>query len=127
MARAALVRVWSVTEALPGASRRSNAARKLLGKFWQAEPLEGLAKLFECRIGGYKSCFQCHCQRRSKAVRVAKLVLVFHLCRVKGLRSIRFDHRGHMLKYLDVMAGTRLAHMLEQNVMDFAQIDDGHR
>ena len=27
MARAALVKVWSVTEALPGASRRSSAAR----------------------------------------------------------------------------------------------------
>jgi hypothetical protein len=28
-----------------------------------------------------------------------------------------------MLKYLDVVPGTGLAHMLEQNVMDFAQID----
>jgi hypothetical protein len=35
--------------------------------------------------------------------------VVFHLCRAKRLRSICFDHRCHMLKYLDVMPGTRLA------------------
>ena len=63
----------------------------LLCIFVQADPLERLAKLFESRIGGYESCFQSHRQRRSKAVRVAKLVLVFHLCRAQGLRSIYFD------------------------------------
>ena len=47
-------------------------------------------------------------------------VRVFHLCRAKGLCSICIDHRGHMLRDLNVMPGTGLAHMLEQNAQDFA-------
>jgi hypothetical protein len=35
---------------------------------------------------------------------------------VQGLRSICFDHRYHMLKDLDVMPGTRLVHVFQQNV-----------
>jgi hypothetical protein len=39
----------------------------------------------------YESGFRSHCQRRRRALRIAKLVLVFHLCRAKGLRSVSFD------------------------------------
>jgi hypothetical protein len=66
--------------------------QKLLCEFWQADPLETLPQFFERRIGGYESGFRSHRQRRRKAVPVAKLVLVFHLCRAKGLRSVCFNH-----------------------------------
>ena len=80
------------------------------------------ANLFEGRIGGYQSCFQGDCQIAAELSASPSLYLCFISAALRTLRGICFDNRCQMLRDLDVMPGTRLAPMLEQNVKHLALI-----